>query len=374
MQSDYYETLGVGRDASDREIKTAFRNLARELHPDVNNHDPQAEEKFKQAAEAYEVLSDAERRSTYDRFGHDGLRSGGWAPHSAFGSIEEIFNAFFGGDALFGFGRQGPAGGGDIGATLEIALAEVVSGTTREIRFDAVTTCDHCLGNGAEPGTPIRACDRCDGTGQLRQVSRSAFGQVVRAMPCDRCGGDGRIAETPCERCDGAGRVAGERAWEVEVPPGIESGQRIRIAGAGHAGDPGAGAGDLYVEVRVAADERFQREGRDLVSVVDVSATAAMLGTTLGVDTLDGERDLEVPAGSQPGEVLVLDGLGLPDLGGSSRGDQRVLLNVIVPSGLDSEQRALTEQLDQTLEEPNLSQQRDEGIFARLRRAGRAGQ
>lgn len=191
MAQDYYETLGVDQGASEQEIKKAFRRLARELHPDVNSHDPEAEEKFKHAAEAYEVLSDPWRRQTYDSFGREGLRSGGWAPRSAgFGSIEDIFEAFFGGTDAFGFGRSGPAGGGDVLVTLEIELAEVATGVTREISFDAVLSCEHCNGNGAEPGTPIRTCERCGGKGQIRLVSNSAFGQLVRATTCDACFGE----------------------------------------------------------------------------------------------------------------------------------------------------------------------------------------
>ena len=369
MPRDYYDVLGVSRDASERDLKKAFRGLARELHPDVNNHDPEAEEKFKEVAEAYEVLSDTERRQTYDRFGHEGLRSGGWAPRAAYSSIEDLFDAFFGGGVggAFGFGSRGPSPGADIGTTIEIQLEDVVAGVSQEVSFEAVRQCERCRGNGAEPGTPIRACERCDGTGQLRQVSRSAFGQVVRTAVCEACGGDGRIPETPCEACDGQARVAGTRTWEVEVPPGIESGQRIRIAGAGHAGEAGAPPGDLYVEVVVADDERFHREGRELVTVADVPATDAMLGTTVPVPTLDGEHDLEVPPGSQPGEVLVLEGLGFPDLRGAGRGDQHVVLNVVVPSNLSPEQRELAEQLGESIDDDNLAPGR-EGILSRLRR------
>src|SRR3954452_21592945 len=257
MAQDYYELLGVDRSASEQEIKKAFRRVARELHPDVNSHDPDAEEKFKQAAEAYEVLSDPWRRQTYDSFGQQGLRSGGWAPRSAgFGSIEDIFQAFFGSGDPFGFGGRGPAGGGDIAASVQIGLSDVLSGATREVSFDAVATCEHCRGNGAEPGTPIRTCENCGGAGQVRRVTQTPFGQMVRAGICDVCGGDGRIPEQPCNECDGRGRKATIRNWDVEIPPGIENGQRVRITGAGHAGEPGGPSGDLYVEVRVAEDER----------------------------------------------------------------------------------------------------------------------
>jgi molecular chaperone DnaJ len=369
MASDYYELLGVERGAPQQEIKKAFRRLARELHPDVNDHDPEAEEKFKQAAEAYEVLSDPERRKIYDAYGRDGLRSGGWSPRSAgFGSIEDIFEAFFGAADPFGFGGRGPAGGGDVGVGVEITLEEVLTGTRREVVFDAVSTCEHCRGNGAEPGTPIHTCERCGGSGQLRQVTRTAFGQMVRAVACDACAGDGRIAETPCSRCEGRGRVAGEKTWEVDIPAGIEAGQRVRIMGAGHAGESGGRAGDLYVEVRVAPDERFERDGADLVTLIELSATAAMLGTDLTVATLEGEREVEVPPGAQPGSGTTLRGLGLPVLGGRRRGDHRIVFDVIVPSNLSEEQRELARRLDDTIDAGNLETRRA-GIFSRVRRA-----
>ncbi len=368
MSRDYYEVLGVERGASEQEVKKAFRGLARELHPDVNSHDPEAEEKFKEAAEAYEVLSDPWRRQTYDSFGREGLRSGGWAPRSAgFGSIEDIFQAFFGSGDPFGFSR-GPAGGGDILATVDVKLEEVATGATRELSFDAVMACEHCHGNGAEPGTPISTCERCGGSGQVRFVSRTAFGQLVRTASCDVCRGEGRIAETPCEACDGAGRKAGIRRLDLEVPAGIEDGQRLRISGAGHAGEPGGRPGDLYVEVRVAEDERFHRDGEDLVSIVDVPATVAMLGTTVSVETLDGTRVVSVAPGSQGGTEVLLRGLGLPRLGGRSRGDQRVVLNVVVPANLDDEQRELAEQLNETIKPENL-QPSQEGFLSRVRRA-----
>jgi len=372
MPRDYYEVLGLERGASEAEVKRAFRNLARELHPDVNRHDPAAEEKFKEAAEAYEVLSDPERRQTYDTFGQEGLRSGGWAPRSSgFGSIEDIFQAFFGGAAgdVFGFGRSGPADGGDIATAVEISLEEVFTGTEREVTFDAVGVCEHCSGNGAEPGTPIRTCERCGGAGQLRQVTRTAFGQMVRAVVCDACAGEGKIAETPCAECGGRGRRAGSKRWEVDVPVGIESGQRVRIAGAGHAGEPGGRPGDLYVEVRVSPDERFERDGDDLVTVVDLPATAAMLGTTVEVETIEGSRSVEVSPGAQPGSATVLRGLGLPRLNGGRRGDQRLIFNVIVPSRLSEEQRELAGRLDETIEPGNLEPDHGGGLFARVRRA-----
>ncbi|MGI9019389.1 MAG: molecular chaperone DnaJ [Solirubrobacterales bacterium] len=355
MPRDLYDVLGVARDSGDAEIKKAFRALARELHPDVNRHDPEAEEKFKEAAEAYEVLSDAERRRTYDAYGHDGLRRGGWSPHAADGGgFEDILSSLFGrGDPLFadlfGGGRRGPAPGGDIGASVEITLAEVLAGATREVSFDAVAACEACRGNGAEPGTPIHACETCGGAGQIQQVTRTPFGQMMRTAPCRDCGGEGKTPETPCAECSGRGRTVKRRTFEVDIPAGIEGGQRIRVAGGGHAGEAGAPDGNLYVEVAVAADERFERHGDHLVAVARVPATRAMLGGEISVPTLDGDRTVEVPAGAQPGETILIAGAGLPGLRGSRRGDQHVVLDVVIPSDLDRSQQELASQLDDSI-------------------------
>jgi molecular chaperone DnaJ len=367
MPRDYYEVLGVSREASETEIKKAFRGLARELHPDVNK-EPDAEDRFKEAAEAYEVLSDAERRRTYDAYGHEGLRSGGYDPGAGFGSIDDIFQAFFGGGGFgFGGGRRAAAGG-DVAIAVDIELAEVATGVRREVTYDVVDACEHCHGNGAEPGTPISTCERCGGSGELRAVTRTPFGQMVRSAPCDVCGGAGKIPETPCEVCGGSGRTRQSRTSAIEVPAGIEDGQRMRISGAGHAGEPGAPAGDLYVEVRVAEDERFERDGSDLISTASIPATEAMLGVTVTVPTLEGEEEIEVEPGTQPGHQYVLKGLGLPRLSGRRRGNQRVILEVFVPTNLSEEQRELAERLDGTLEEDNLTP-RGEGLFGRVRRA-----
>jgi molecular chaperone DnaJ len=356
---DYYQVLGVERSASEGEIKKAFRRLARELHPDVNAHDPEAEEKFKEAAEAYEVLSDRQRRETYDRFGHEGLRSGGFEPGMAFGGFQDIFDAIFGGgDPFFGgFGRASGAGT-DIAAVLELELEDVLEAQQRETSFEAVSLCDRCRGNGAEPGTPIETCPRCEGTGQLQQVSRSIFGQVVRAMPCDRCGGDGRIPQTPCERCGGAGRITEMRTWEVEIPAGIEDGQRVRIAGAGHAGAGGGRQGDLYVEVRIDPDERFTRQGTELITRAEIPVTTAIVGGEVFVPTLEGEVAMEVPAGTQHGDTGLLRGRGLPPLHGGRRGDQHVVFELVVPTDLDPEQREAAERLADALGQEQPSRRR----------------
>jgi molecular chaperone DnaJ len=367
MPRDYYEVLGVSRDAGETEIKKAFRRLARELHPDVNQA-PDAEDRFKEAAEAYEVLSDAERRRTYDAYGHEGLRSGGFDPGAGFGSIDDIFQAFFGGGGFGGGGRRAAAGG-DVAIEVEVELAEVATGVRREVTYDVVAPCEHCHGNGAEPGTPISTCERCGGSGELRAVTRTPFGQMVRSTACDVCGGAGKVPQTPCEVCGGSGRTRQSRTSAIEVPAGIEAGQRMRIAGAGHAGEPGAPAGDLYVEVAVAEDERFEREGTDLLSTVSISATEAMLGTTVTVPTLEGEEEIEVDAGTQPGTERVLRGLGLPRLNGRRRGSQRVILDVFVPTNLSAGQREIAERLDESLEDDNLAPRHGGSIFSRVRRA-----
>jgi molecular chaperone DnaJ len=377
MRRDPYEVLGVQRDADEKEVKRAFRTLARELHPDVNRHDPAAEEKFKEAAEAYEILSDAERRSVYDRFGFEGLDSRGYAPAGhGFGSFADIFDAFFGGDP-FGFGRSGfgagpgPVQGGDTAVEVEVTLEQAATGVAVEVPYELVDTCERCHGNGAEPGTPIKTCPRCEGTGQLRSVTRTAFGQLVRSHPCDNCGGEGKVASDPCTACGGRGRRAIRKTLSVDIPAGIADEQRIRLTGRGHAGERSGPPGDLYVLVRVAEDERFLRDGSDLVTAIDVPAPAAALGTTVTVPTLDGEREVEVPAGTQPGTVVTLRGLGMPSLGRGRRGDQRVVLNVVVPRNLNARQRELLDELNASLTEHNLHEPEDESLFHKVRRAFR---
>jgi molecular chaperone DnaJ len=372
---DYYEVLGVTRDADDAAIKKAFRRLARELHPDVNSSDPEAESKFKEAAEAYEVLSDSDRRATYDRYGHDGLRSSGYASNfDGFGSVADIFEAFFGGGGRsggFGFGGGGRAGGpvqgSDIGVSAEIELAEAAHGTTVTVEYDAIATCERCRGNGADPGTPIETCSRCGGSGELRVVTRTPFGQVMRATVCDQCGGDGRVAKNPCPDCMGRGRRAEHQRVAVDVPAGISHGQRIRVSGRGHAGEHGGPPGDLYVAIGVREDSRFVRDGDDLLTAIDVAAPYAALGTTVEVPTIDDPVELEIPAGTQPHETLVLRGKGMPSLRGRRHGDLRVVINVVIPKHLSKAQKDLLAQLGESLTDENL--RTEEGVFAKLKRA-----
>ena len=370
---DYYDVLGVPRGAADAEIKKAFRRLARELHPDVNKDDPGAEEKFKEAAEAYEVLSDADRRATYDRYGHEGLRSGGYSPNfEGFGSMSDLFEALFSGGlggAFGGFGGRapGPVQGSDIQVGAEVTLQEAAHGVAVELGYDAVVTCANCRGNGAEPGTPIETCPKCQGSGQLRTVARTLIGQVMSTTVCDQCGGDGKVATQPCHVCRGRGRHPETQSISVDVPAGIADGQRIRVTGRGHAGERGGPPGDLYVLVRVKDDVRFVRDGDDLVTAVDISGPQAALGATVEVATIDGPEELEVPAGTQPHETIILRGSGMPSLRGRRHGDLRVVVNVITPRNLSHAQRELLEQLNATLTPENLHT--DEGAFAKLRRA-----
>jgi len=368
-QRDYYELLGVERTATEVEIKKRFRALARELHPDVSEN-PDAEERFKEVVEAYEVLSSSERRELYDRFGHAGLRSGGYTPTSFdFGTLGDLFSAFFG-DDLFGGGmRGGAARGGDLAAEIQIDLAEAASGKTVSVPVQVAVPCNTCGGDGVEPGTDVSTCPRCGGSGQLRQMARSVFGEFVHTSTCPQCRGSGRIVEHPCKTCDGAGRTLDERALDVEVPPGIHDGQRIRLSGEGHAGALGGRAGDLYVLVRIRPDARFVREGNDLFSQVDLTIVQAALGATIPVETLDGPVDLQFEPGTQPGEVRVLRAKGMPVLQGFGSGDQRVLVNVTVPRRLSDEQRKLLQEFERLSDADTYNP--DEGFLDKLKSAFR---
>jgi molecular chaperone DnaJ len=366
-ERDYYELLGVSRNASESEIKKAFRSLARELHPDVSDV-PDAAERFKEVVEAYEVLSKSETRELYDRYGHAGLRSGGFTPGSVdFGSLSDLFAAFFG-DDLFGGARGGRGRGADVAAEVTIELVDAARGVTREVPYDVAVECARCGGDGAEPGSSITTCPTCGGSGRLQQISRSLFGEFVRTQGCPECGGTGRRIEQPCSDCRGSGTVVEQRTLAVEIPAGIHDGQRIRLTGRGHAG-AGGRAGDVYVQVRVRPDPRFVREGDDIFSTVDLTMTQAALGATVQLPTLDGETELALDAGTQPGTVVVLHGKGMPVLQGFGRGDHRVLVNVLVPRNLTEEQRRALEEFERTAGEETYAA--DEGFFQKLKSAFR---
>lgn len=367
-ERDYYELLGVERGAGDTEIKSAFRKLARELHPDVSDA-PDAADRFKEVAEAYEVLSNPETRDLYDRYGHAGLQRGGFSPgHVDLGNLSDIFSAFFG-DGLFGGRQSRSARGGDVAAQVEVSLSDAYTGVSVKVPLRVAAECSRCGGNGAEPGTSPTTCPTCAGAGVVQQVSQSVFGQFVRQSACGRCGGAGRIVETPCEQCDGDGRVVEEHTLDVDIPAGIHDGQQIRAQGEGHAGTAGSRRGDAYVHIRVLPHERLVRDGDDLLIAAHVTMIEAALGLTVSVPTPEGDLDLELPAGVQPGEVRVVRGRGMPSLQSGRRGDLHVHVEVGVPRKLDVEQRALLEKLGEKLGED--AYRRDDGFFERLKSAFR---
>ena len=367
---DLYELLGVSRDSDDAAIKKAFRRLARRLHPDVSE-EPEAEARFREVTEAYEVLSNSETRALYDRYGHAGLRSGGFTPtHFDMGGLGDIFSALFG-DDIFGGAARGTGGrrGADLAAEIEIELVDAAIGKKVQVPFQAAVNCARCGGDGVEPGTTPVRCERCAGTGRLQQVSRSVFGEFVRTQPCPVCRGRGEVVEHPCTECRGEGRTIEEREVSVDVPAGIHDGQRIRLSGEGHAGALGGRAGDVYVLVHVRPDSRFVREGNDIYSQVDLTIVQAALGATMTVETLEGPVEVELAAGVQPGEVRVLRGKGMPVLQAFGRGDHRVLVNVAVPRRLSDEQRRLLEEFGRSTDDETY--RADEGFFEKLKSAFR---
>ncbi|MCW2956824.1 MAG: chaperone protein DnaJ [Thermoleophilia bacterium] len=375
MAQDFYELIGVAKDADATEIKRAYRRKARELHPDVSE-EPDAEERFRRVTEAYEVLSDDKQRATYDRYGEAGLKSGGWEPQYAnFGSISDIFSAFFGGDD--GMAGQGGRGGGgrgeDVGIAIDLTFREAVLGTERELSYTTTGTCSTCEGSGARTPADVATCETCAGHGVVRQVSRSIFGQVVQERACPRCHGRGQVVSDPCPSCSGSGEEPEERTVSVGVPAGIQDGQRIRLTGRGGVGSGGAPAGNLYVDVRVEEDARFLREGDDLVTVLDLTIAQAALGATATVPTVDGDPyDVEVTAGTQPGTRIVIRGMGSGRLRGAARdgsldrGDLIVFCNVQVPRELSPEQHDALARFG-ALEEDRNYREKD-GIFDKLRR------
>jgi molecular chaperone DnaJ len=371
-ESDYYELLGVPRTASDAELKRAFRALARELHPDVSA-EPDAERRFRDVAEAFEVLSDPERRATYDRFGKAGLARGGFESVFAdFGSLSDVFAAFFGDDLLGGAGARQTRSrrGGDVQVVAEIELEEAFTGAAVSVPLDVALPCERCDSSGAEPGTSARTCPTCSGAGAVRSVSQNIFGQFVQQRACPECGGAGEVMEQACAGCGGEGRIVSRTQIEVDVPKGIHDGQQIRVRGEGHAGFRSSERGHAFVIVRVRPDPRFVRDGDDLHTALRLTMTEAALGTAATVSSLAGDVELDVPAGTQPGAVRVLKGEGMPALRGSGRGSLYVRLDVAVPTALDDEQRTLLAQLDEKLgDEAYVSRDEDEGFFSRLKSA-----
>jgi molecular chaperone DnaJ len=363
--------LGVARNASDEEIKRAYRALAREHHPDQNQGDPEAEARFKEINLAYELLRDPERRRRYDVFGDDGGRSGGGGPRpgpgDAFG-FGDIFDAFFGGDAFGGRGPAGPPRAPDAEAVVNLDLARAAFGATVTVDVRLPVACARCEGSGCEPGTHPARCDVCGGAGEVREVRRSILGQIVTAAPCVACSATGSRIPSPCKECRGDGRVRSERSIDVEVPAGVDDGQRLRLSGRGPAAPRGGSPGDLYVTVRVAPDPRFERQGDDLLHVRRIAFTQATLGCRLDVETLEGAEELLVAPGTQPGHVFRLKNRGVPALRGRGRGDLLVRVDVDVPGRLSAEEDALVRQLAE-LRNEEVAAPQDKSVFSRLKSA-----
>lgn len=374
---DYYEILGVSRTATVEEIKKGFRARARVLHPDVNK-EPDAEARFKEVSEAYEVLIDSDKRAAYDRFGHEavaGMGGMGADPFAGFGGLGDIFETFFtaasGGVGGGAATRRRPQRGAHLAYRLNIEFRDAVFGTEKEVEIPRLATCPRCEGNGAEPGTSTETCPTCNGRGEIRRTQQSIFGQFVSVVPCDRCGGEGRVVATPCIECKGEGRRQEKRKLSVKIPAGIDDGSQIRLAGEGEAGPKGAPAGDLYIEVNVRASKQFKRDGNQILLDLSLNMAQAALGAEIQVPTVDGEMTtLKVPAGTQNDKEFRVKGFGVPYLRGSGRGDMMVRTKVQVPTSLNEEQKRLLREFARTLEgdageaqEP----QQEKGLFGKIK-------
>jgi molecular chaperone DnaJ len=370
VKRDYYDILGVPRDASDEDIKRAFRRAAQKHHPDVDTSDG-AEQRFKELNEAYRVLSDRQRRSAYDMFGHagvDGASAGGFEGGfgGGFGPFGDIFDAFFGGSPAGTRQRRRVVAGADLRYDLTIEFNEAVFGTTREISFPTLVGCTVCDGTGGEPGTEPETCPECNGTGERRRVSQTILGQMVNITACPRCRGEGKVIATPCHNCQGDGRVREQRTLQVTVPAGIDSGQRIALEGQGEAGPRGGPAGDLYVAVAVRDHAELLRRGTELYYELPVTFPQAALGASLEVPTVDGAETVDIPAGTQSGTEIRLRGRGVPRLRGMGRGDQHVIVTVVVPAKVSRKERDLLQQLGDVSGPAELPKGGG-GLFDRLR-------
>jgi molecular chaperone DnaJ len=362
--ADYYETLGVDRNATNEEIKRAYKKLARSHHPDLNPGDVNSEARFKEVSAAYEVLSDPERRSRFDRFGTD-------QPQGAdFGAgLGDIFEAFFGGGTGFGGGggRSGPPRGEDLEAQVDLELEDIVFGGEREVSVRTAVRCEPCDGSGAAIGTSPEQCSECDGAGQVRRVRQSVLGQMVTASACPSCGGLGEVIESPCGNCEGQGRTIEQRTYSVEVPAGVDDGSTLRLTGRGAAGPRGGANGDLYVHVRVRPHLVFRRDGDDLVHELHVPFSQATLGAHIQYNTLDGSEDLVIPRGTESGTVFRLRGRGVPHVRGRGRGDLRVGVVVEVPDELNEHQEDLLRQFAESRGEEIAEP--DQGLLSRIKSA-----
>jgi len=365
--ADYYERLGVSRSATAEELKRAYRRRARELHPDANPGNPDAEAQFKEVALAYETLSDPQRRQQYDMYGESGMQGG-----SPFGSggLGDIFDMFFNGSSPFGGSASGPSGpprGADVEAIVDLEFADAVFGCEAEVSVRTAVVCADCGGSGADIGSGPSTCGECGGAGQVRRVRQSILGQMVTAGPCGRCGGFGTIIDHPCLSCGGEGRHLEECTYTVDIPAGVDTGSTLRLPGRGAVGPRNGASGDLYVHLRVTPDERFSRRDDDLIHEMPVAFTQAALGAQITLETLDGDEIVPIEPGTTTGDVIRFRGKGVPHLQGRGRGDLLVRLNVTTPDDLDDEQRALLEKLAELRGEP--IDPPDHGLLSKLRGA-----
>ncbi|MGI6576096.1 MAG: molecular chaperone DnaJ [bacterium] len=359
-QRDYYEVLGVSKEATQDDIKKAYRRLARKYHPDVNPNDASAAEKFKEVKEAYDVLSDEQKRTQYDQFGHAAFENGGFGfggqegahGFGGFGGFDDIFDMFFGqGFGTSGGARNQPRKGSDLRTDVEITLEQAATGLKQEVEVLRTESCPDCNGSGAAPGTRPRTCSVCGGTGQVKQVRQTLLGQMVNVTTCKNCGGRGQTIDTPCSTCHGRGEVRRLRTITVNIPPGVDNGSRLRIAGEGEVGVNGGPPGDLYVYISVKPHSLFIRQGADIIYEAPISFTQAALGAEIEVPTLQGKAKLNIPAGTQPGTRFRLRGKGMPHLRRAGRGDQHVRVTIEVPTRLTQRQRQLLEELASTYTE-----------------------
>jgi molecular chaperone DnaJ len=356
VATDYYELLGVSRTATPDEIKRAFRRLARQLHPDTGHGDPESEARFKQVAHAYEVLSDPEKRRRYDTFGPDGVNgaSNTADPFGGFGGIGDMFEAFFGGSPFGGRGRgqSGPPRGSDLEVVVDLEFTEAVFGCEHAVPVRTAVECPACGSTGAADGTQPVTCYECQGTGQVQRVRQSLIGQMVTSSPCARCAGSGQIIANPCAECRGEGRTVEERTYTVEIPAGVDSGSTLRLSGRGAVGPRGGTAGDLYVHLRVAPHERFERDGYDLHSTLRLPYTQATLGATIQFETLEGTEEIDIPRGTESGTTFRLRSRGVPHLERRNRGDLLIDVVVEVPTELSEEEEEVIRRLAELRGEP----------------------
>ena len=374
-KKDYYEVLGVPRDASAEDIKKAYRKLTRKYHPDANPGNAEAENKYREINEANEVLSDAQKRAQYDQFGYVGDMPPGGNPFGGgqFGGEEifgDIFDNIFGGFGGFSGGRgranpNAPRRGSDLEMSVRITLETAYRGGNREVELTRSESCEHCKGNGAEPGSKVDTCSACNGRGQVEQAVRTPFGQFAQVVPCARCAGTGKIVTNPCGECKGDGRVRKRKKLNVKIPAGVSSGTRLRMSGEGEAGVNGGPSGDLYLLIDVAADKRFERKGDDLHMSVDITVPQASLGCDIKIETFEGSESLTIPAGTQPGSVLRIKNRGMSRLRGSGKGDLNIHIKVEVPKNLSEKSRELMVRL---AEEMGVEVHKNKSVFEKVKK------